>query len=347
MLSRIKYIKVFFNDPDKKNYLKILIELLHFAWIKKEIPSDYFRKFLYRTDVLDYKNYLSLNQYYKIISHPEIRLPEIASILNNKLSFAHYSENNNLPTPTVISYNLRNNFFFNNEITTIFTKEDIVLFFEKIFKKTNNDKLFLKLLEGYGGHGYILLDESKLIDQIKTYGNSMLKTSYIHQELVIQHPDINKIYSNSINTLRIDTYIDKKLEAHVLSALIRFGSGNSHVDNTSGGGYSISINADSGKLQGKLRQDVTKGGRVHTKHPDSNVILEDYKIPFFEEACLLAKQASKNLPNRIIGWDIAITKNGPVIIEGNEGPSLHMTDVAYGGYCKHPIIQELLLETNK
>ncbi|WP_303317703.1 sugar-transfer associated ATP-grasp domain-containing protein [Flavivirga abyssicola] len=344
MFLRLTHLKVFIKDKNKKGWLKVFKESLHFAWIKKELPIDYFRKFLYRKDVTDYRNYLSLKQYYSIIQSPKMFIPEISSISDNKLSFALYCEKNNLPTPILVSYNLNSSFFFNGTIITINTKPDLISFFESIFKNNKQEKLFLKLFNGFGGKGCILLERKKLKVQIEKFGDSILKNCYVHQEVIIQHPDVNKIYPSSVNTLRIDTYIDKQQNIHVLSALMRFGIGGSFTDNASTGGLYISVNTETGKLQGKGRQDIIKGGKEFTKHPDSNTVLNGYKIPFVTESCNLVKLASKSLPNKIIGWDIAITKNGPVIIEGNYGPSLHMTDVAYGGYCKHEKIQEILKE---
>ena len=43
-----------------------------------------------------------------------------------------------------------------------------------------------------------------------------------------------------------------------------------------------------------------------------------------------------------MGWDIAITPNGPFVIEGNHNTGLMMTEVGYGGYKKHPLINKLL-----
>ncbi len=46
----------------------------------------------------------------------------------------------------------------------------------------------------------------------------------------------------------------------------------------------------------------------------------------------------------MIGWDVAISENGPLIIEGNDNNSLFMSDIAYGGYLKHPLFKEILEE---
>ncbi|MCF7568631.1 hypothetical protein L3X37_09665 [Sabulilitoribacter arenilitoris] len=344
MLSRLRHLNVFIKDKNKKGWLKIIKEIIHFSWVKKDIPSDYFRKFLYRNDVSDYTNYLTLKEYYSIINSPKIIVPEAGSILNNKLSFALFAEKNKLPTPKLISYNLTNSFFFNGSFKTIKSSNDLIAFFKDVFKQIDKSKLFLKLFNSLGGKGCILLEKNRLNEQISLHKDDLLNNCYIHQKVVIQHSDISKIYNNSINTIRIDTFIDKQKNIHVLSALMRFGAGNSFVDNASAGGFSIALDLNTNKLKGPCRQDLSKGGKVFFAHPDSNTKLDGYKIPYVTEACKLAKTASKLLPSRLIGWDIAITPRGPLIIEGNQGPSLHLTDVAYGGYCKHPIIQDILKE---
>jgi hypothetical protein len=344
MFARLKHLKVFFKDPDKKPTFKIVKECLHYGLLKKELPIDYFRKFLYRTDVIDYTPYLSLKEYYSIINAPQISIPEIKSILNNKLSFALYAEKHKLPVPKLFGYNFKSFFYTNSTLTTIGNKDALFEFFEALLKTAPAEALFLKRIEGEGGVGCILLNKHQLKEQIEQHADSLLRHSYLFQDLVKQHPVVSKVNPNSVNTLRIDTYVDPGQNIQVLSVLMRFGVGNSIVDNVHSGGFYIAVNIETEKLQGKGRQDVVEGGRVFLKHPDSGMLLDGYQIPFVKAACALAINASKHLPNGIVGWDIAITETGPLIIEGNKFPSMHLTDVAYGGYCKHPVIQRLLKE---
>ncbi len=46
-----------------------------------------------------------------------------------------------------------------------------------------------------------------------------------------------------------------------------------------------------------------------------------------------------------MGWDIAITQNGPITIEGNHNTNITMSEVGYGGYKKHPLVKEMLRAT--
>ncbi len=84
------------------------------------------------------------------------------------------------------------------------------------------------------------------------------------------------------------------------------------------------------------------GGKEFYKHPDSNFVFDGFKIPFYAECKQLALDLSLKYPNKIMGWDIAITPNGPSIIEGNHNTNLTVSEVGYGGYKKHPLIKELL-----
>ena len=86
------------------------------------------------------------------------------------------------------------------------------------------------------------------------------------------------------------------------------------------------------------------GGTEFLKHPTSGFVFKNFKVPYFKEVLDLTYKATNFLPDRIIGWDIAITPDGPLLIEANECPSIFGPDIIYGGLKRHPKIKELLLE---
>jgi len=65
-------------------------------------------------------------------------------------------------------------------------------------------------------------------------------------------------------------------------------------------------------------------------HPDSGVVISDVTIPFWREAMELAKRAhAKAFASFVfLGWDIAITTDGPLLIETNSGWSAYNHQVA-------------------
>lgn len=77
-------------------------------------------------------------------------------------------------------------------------------------------------------------------------------------------------------------------------------------------------------------------------HPDTGFRFENFKIPYFKEACELVKNATKHIPNGYIGWDVAITPLGPTIVEGNEDASIFFSDVSYGGLLKNAQMKKVI-----
>ena len=86
-----------------------------------------------------------------------------------------------------------------------------------------------------------MLKKDKLSEQIDKIGDSLLNKSFVYQETIKQHSDLMSIYANSLNTLRFETYIDKNGKPHIVSSYIRFGVGDSVVDNAGAGGFFMSI----------------------------------------------------------------------------------------------------------
>ena len=347
MLSKISLLKYFFKDPDKKSYLKIAKELVVYAWVKKEWPIDYFRKSLYKKNIDNYTEYLSLKQYYSIIESDRILVRDMVDILENKLSFALFAKAQHIPTPKTLSYNFGKCFFYNSQNYHINTPKALKDFFLMVMENSKQNALFIKPISGVGGKNCLLLTKQ----QLETTGWEAIAPrfnhNYIHQEKIEQHPDINTIYSNAINTLRVNTFLDKAGAPHIISALMRFGSGNLVTDNESSGGFFVAVNTKNGTLTGPGQQTIARSGKTYSTHPDTNTKLEGFKIPFIKEALKLCCETAIKVPTRIVGWDIAITKLGPVIIEGNYNTSLHMADMAYGGLEKNPTIKTIFKEINE
>lgn len=339
-----KRISILLKDKNRKNILQICKECLVFWWFKKEPPFFYFGKFLYRKEITNYKDYLSSKEVDKITLSKKLHSFQYASLLRNKLAFALYMEKHKLPVPKLFSYNFKNRFYLNSESFAIRDKEGLVIFFEKLFSNLSTTSVFVKSIAEMGGTGCFLFTKGNIFAEIEKYGNYILENDCIHQEIVIQHPDINKIYKHSVNTIRFDSYIDTKGNIHLLSAFMRFGCGGHFVDNGSAGGIYLSVDLDKGILIGKSHQLMKYGGQQLTSHPDTKVIFDGYSIPYFEEAKSIVKKAVHHIPDRIIGWDIAISPTGPIIIEGNDNNSFITPDIAYGGYLSHPLFKEIMKE---
>jgi len=209
-------------------------------------------------------------------------------------------------------------------------------------RKINNiDKeIFIKTVDTQGGDNCFVLNSLN----IETIADELMNIKVLlFQERLKQHEVIKNIYPYSINTLRIDTYIDDSGEVIFLSSLIRFGANKSVVDNPgTSGGFFVPVNVETGEIKKRGMQFLKLGGNFYYNHPETKEVFGEIKIPYFNDAKTLIKRALKVVPEKMVGWDIAITENGPVIIEGNDNPSLFMSDLAIGGYKKNVTMRKIL-----
>jgi putative polysaccharide biosynthesis protein len=347
-LIRLRY---FLKDSHKKPYHIIFKELLQLWIIKKHFPNHYIGRLFYRKDApINFKDYLSVQEYNQLvvsIASRNLNHPTVSSIIVDKLFFNFYCLEHKIPTPKVISYNFRKSFLFNGQTYTIKSSQELVDYFLMVFKSENISSIFLKPTQGNQGKGIILLKEVTLSEQSHQVLETLINNSYIHQEVVVQHSEIDMIHSKSLNTIRIETFNDKKSEIHFLGAYMRFGSGDSVVDNVSSGGFFVPVNIEEGKLFKKALTGMIKGARICDKHPDSGFVFEDFTIPYFNEALMLVKHANSLLPSYIQGWDIAITQNGPIIIESNHLPAMLYSEFSYRGFKNKPIFKEIMKDTKE
>jgi hypothetical protein len=132
------------------------------------------------------------------------------------------------------------------------------------------------------------------------------------------------MYPWSLNTLRLITIKAKDQKWHLIVTYMRTGQGRTQVDNSGAGGISILIDPagrSSYAIDWRLHKEIEK-------HPDTGVKLIGREIPQYKLAIELALHASRKFGFMgTIGWDIGLSTNGPVIIEGNI-----FYDVSYGQY---------------
>lgn len=137
-------------------------------------------------------------------------------------------------------------------------------------------------------------------------------------EWIEQHPDLDKLNPDTVNSLRMCTFVDGD-HADMLYAVIKMGTRGHFVDNLYSGGVHCPIDPDTGQIFYAGRDSERE---FHDESPATGVPLVGFQIPYFAEAVAYVKELAMIVPGiRFVGWDIAITPNGPVVIEGNTYPS--------------------------
>ncbi|MBQ8895079.1 MAG: hypothetical protein IJ043_11815 [Clostridia bacterium] len=151
-----------------------------------------------------------------------------------------------------------------------------------------------------------------LYNSLKTNGQTLI------EEVLTQHEQVSALYPGAIDTVRMVTMTDEKGKPHLVYAAMRLGSGGAVVDNFNSGGMVIPVDPEKGTLTGVA---VNKAGETFEAHPDTGVKFHGYQLPCWEECRSLAFRAAVRIPTiRFVGWDLAITPKGPVLVEGNHFP---------------------------
>ncbi|HZC37780.1 MAG TPA: sugar-transfer associated ATP-grasp domain-containing protein [Sphingomicrobium sp.] len=150
-----------------------------------------------------------------------------------------------------------------------------------------------------------------------------------HGPLMIQkrlkpHPEIAEITTGALPTVRIVTCLDEHGQPEVVAAMFRSSIGaNVTVDNMHAGGMGALVDVETGTLgrASNLGGDARLGW--FSVHPDTGARIEGRVLPLWVEAKALAASAHQHFKDRVVvGWDISILEDGPIIIEGNGNPDL-------------------------
>lgn len=191
---------------------------------------------------------------------------------------------------------------------------------EEFKKWLDNTKEFIaKPNNDSGGHGIEKISVSDFNNLEEVYSYLIDKELLLLEELVVQHKTLSKIYAGSVNTLRIITILrDEKV--YFVTTFLRIGN-HGFVDNSCSGGMLTMVDMETGVT---LYPACDFELNVFERHPVTNTKIEGIKIPFFKESKDLCETLAKDFTKlKYIAWDVAITENGPVIIEGNPYPGYY------------------------
>ena len=195
-----------------------------------------------------------------------------------------------------------------------------------------NHQVFMKPVDGQKGENvygvnvsdnevYINGKRSSMSEVVSVIEEVSVSHDMLIQMKIIQHPDVSVFHKESVNTLRVVT-INHKHSSNpddivLVGSELRVGCGGNHTDNVSAGGLKIGVN-ENGTLMEYGFYGKGHGTKTRT-HPDSGIVFQGYLLPFYNETIQLCKEFHAKLKEiHFIGWDVAITENGPIFVEGNE-----------------------------
>ena len=148
------------------------------------------------------------------------------------------------------------------------------------------------------------------------------ETDSIVQPRLVNHALVAEITNGALASLRIVTGIDAASRAAAVTAMLYLPS---RENMTSIAGISCAIDLSSGKLSRAI--DLQASSIDIERHPDTGERIVGRVLPFWMESMTLAVRAHEAAFERFafLGWDLALTPDGPVLLEANAGwGALHL-----------------------
>ena len=177
--------------------------------------------------------------------------------------------------------------------------------------------------------------EIKFVDSAKTVGSSALFDILITmgcgivEELIDQDEALAQFHPKSVNTVRAITFLNSEGEAEIQWCFLRMGTGANRTDNASS-----SLMAMIDSETGIVCQPGRNGkGDTFLCHPDTGAQIVGFKMPEWDKAKELLGKAANVIPQlRLVGWDLAYSKDGWVLVDGNSIPQYIYPQIsAYNG----------------
>lgn len=146
----------------------------------------------------------------------------------------------------------------------------------------------------------------------------------LFQQRIANHPEITKLTGfKMLQTVRICTFVTDDHQVEILFTFMKLAGQEGLADAFNlgkTGNMLAKIDPATGRFCKIYAIDQQQGYLVEiTHHPITQANLLNFTVPHWQACLALAQRLSiAFLPLRAIGWDIAITDEGPVVLEGND-----------------------------
>jgi hypothetical protein len=309
----------YWPEASRKSRPRILAELVWWLLRTGEANNFYYAYGLdlasaHRDDLMSYRRFQWLR------NRCNLRVDganyNYICMLRDKFVFGQFASSLGVPTPTNIALLDRKSVTWLDRDATVpleslvgSDKADLNGFCKPLAGMQGDDAFPLRI-----DHGRIFVGDAPIsLDELRT----RLSGRFLFQRRIDQHPLMSRLNASSVNTMRLISFcIDG--QATVLHGVLRIGVAPSHIDNWAAGGLIASIDLERGELRGDGFFKPGAGGRTPV-HPVSGISFDGFALPHFAEAMATVERLHEYLPQIYsIGWDVAISTDGPLIVEGND-----------------------------
>ena len=206
----------------------------------------------------------------------------------------------------------------------------------------DNYPLFGKPVEGFQSLGSIGLRNCRVasreierldgsiiaLDQFMDEISVGFPAGYLFQTLIAPHADIGRLCNDRVATVRLLTLAGAD-GPHVFRAAWKLPARGNVADNFWRPGNLL---AQLDLASGRVGHVISGAGLdlvAATRHPDTDMLLTGFCHPHWDAMKAVAIEAARLMRHvPLIGWDIACTQDGPVIVEMNETPDFFLIQMA-------------------
>lgn len=135
------------------------------------------------------------------------------------------------------------------------------------------------------------------------------------EELIIQDESMARFHPQSVNAIRATAVRGKDGKIHLYHPWIKVGMNGTFIASAVFNGFDAEVDAETGVV---ISDGYQESGKVYEIHPDSGIRMKGFQIPRWDELLVMVDELMALMPEYgYIGWDLVLTKDGWVVMEGN------------------------------
>ncbi|SCW47807.1 Sugar-transfer associated ATP-grasp [Sphingobium faniae] len=186
---------------------------------------------------------------------------------------------------------------------------------------------FQRLEDGWrGAEGR--LSDTALLDHLK----ALWRAGGVIQRDLPTHQGLADLSPGALPTLRVVTCLDEAGVPEACGLALRLSAGGPRpVDNFNAGNLVLAVD-DGQRCLTAWAKGAEGAPTPHERHPKTGAPITGAAVPDLDAAVALARIAHQPFVRgfTVIGWDIGLTAEGPVVIEGNWNPGTDILQLVLG-----------------
>lgn len=244
--------------------------------------------------------------------------PIAASPLKNKQLFARVAQQAGLPVAAACDP-------ARDDLGDWLSGESDIIAKPSFRSKGQGVERFQRSADGWHGVGGPIADAA-----LQTRLRTLWRAGGVIQRRLPTHAALADLSPGALPTLRVVTCLNETGAPEACGLALRLSAGGGRpVDNFNAGNLVLGIDDEGRCLTAWL--GGSEQPTAHDRHPTTGVAIAGTPVPDLSEAIALACRAHCAFAGFIvIGWDIGLTDDGPMLVEGNWNPGTDILQLVSG-----------------